>query len=628
MSMQLPLFPVHTDWSAPIGFPDLGEVFALDLETYDPEMQKRGPSWAFPGVGRIAGVSIASVLPSGNLFKGYYPVGHQYGGNMDAGMVFRWLESQMVPGRKMVCANAVYDVGWLMSRDVRINCELHDVQIMAPLLNEHMFSFALNSLGKYYLNRSKDEGLLRDAARDFGLKNAKADMHKLPPEYVGPYAEEDALLTLDLYNAMFPKIQEEGLENVYELERSLIKILVRMRLRGVRVDLPYTEDLLRQYKLERTKILNHLKHLTGVQVDEWSADSCARALMWEGIVPPKTDKGNWSVTADWLEEQPGEVAGYIKRARKLQKAEGTFLQNGILEHHEKGRVHAQFHPLRNDEGGTISGRFSGSDPNLQQIPARDPEFGPAVRKCYLPEEGDEWCAIDYSAQEPRWTVHWAGAIDAIGADIAARKYNEDPNTDYHQMVADMCGIPRKQAKAINLGLAYGMGQLKLCKSLGLPTLKVMDEAGYETEQPGEEGERLFQLYREKVPFVPALDEECQKRAKQRGFIKTYSGRKLRFKWEKKGGRGFYAKTHTALNRLIQGSSADQMKMAIVALDREGILPLVTVHDENGFSIKDRSEAKHIAEVMCNVVKLRVPNKVDVEIGPSWGHSMLAEKFEV
>lgn len=622
--MQMPLFPVQSNWSPPSELPELGELFALDLETHDPDMGVRGPSWAFPGRGRIAGVSVAD----DKGFCAYFPIGHEYGGNMDRRTVLAWVKEQVSnPRRKMVCANALYDVGWLMREGIEPLCELHDVQIMGPLLNEHLFSFSLNNLGRIYLNRKKDEDLLKTAARDFGLKNPKAEMYKLPPEYVGPYAEEDAQLTLDLYTAMWPKILREDLEEVYELERSLIIILVKMRLRGVRVDLAYAKKLRDQYFEERLECIRRMKHLTGVEVDEWSADSVATALMHEGIEPARTEKGNYSITADWLESLSSEksaVPGLILRARKLQKAYSTFIDNAVFGHHENGRIHAQFHPLRNDDGGTISGRFSGSDPNLQQIPARDPEFGPAIRKIYLPEEGEEWCAVDYSAQEPRWTVHWAKKIDAIGADYAVQKYREDADTDYHQMVADMCGIARKQAKTINLGLTYGMQGPKLCHELGLPTRMEQDQFGNMREVAGEEGEALMNLYHERVPFVKALSDRAQQRAKQVGYIKTYTGRRLRFVQERKNGRAYYGKVHAALNRLIQGSSADQMKIALRDLYKNNILPLVTVHDENGFSIKSREEAQFIEEIMLKAVELEVPNKVDVEIGRSWGHSMLGD----
>jgi DNA polymerase I-like protein with 3'-5' exonuclease and polymerase domains len=283
----------------------------------------------------------------------------------------------------------------------------------------------------------------------------------------------------------------------------------------------------------------------------------------------------------------------------------------------------------------VSGRFSSSDPNLQNIPARDPELGPLCRSLYIPEEGELWAAEDYSSQEPRLTVHFANIAKLNGGDEAAERYNTDPNTDYHQFTAELCGIPRKEAKIINLGLAYGMGEAKLCHELGIPTemIEIDDRKNpgqkRMLEVAGPEGKALLEKYHNKMPFMKGLTEMCTRRANIKGYIKTLLGRRCRFPKKdakgvtipegKPGGTRWF--TYKAMNRLIQGSAADQMKAAMLAIYREGKVPLITVHDEIGLSVKDEKEARHWAEVMENSSKITVPNKVDVEIGVNWGDSM-------
>ena len=310
------------------------------------------------------------------------------------------------------------------------------------------------------------------------------------------------------------------------------------------------------------------------------------------------------------------------RARELNKARTTFIDT-ILKHQHNGRIHAEAHSLRSDEGGTVTGRFSYSNPNLQQVPARNAEIGPMIRGLFLPEEGEQWGAFDYSSQEPRLVVHYASLLKLEGAQEFADQYNIDANTDFHQMAADIVGVPRKQAKDINLGLFYGMGKNKLAEQLGLEY---------------ENAKELFAEYHGKVPFVQQLADYVVTRASNKGLIRTLLGRKCRFdKWEPNAYGVFkpqsyedaYAEhgpaikrsfTYKALNRLIQGSAADQTKAAMVALHEEGITPLIQVHDELDISVGDPETAKRIQQVMESCVDMAIPSVVDAEFGPSWGEA--------
>jgi len=286
------------------------------------------------------------------------------------------------------------------------------------------------------------------------------------------------------------------------------------------------------------------------------------------------------------------------------------------------RIHAEIHQMRSDGGGTVTGRFSYSNPNLQQVPSRNKELGPLIRSIFVPEKGCQWGSFDYSQQEPRVLVHYAALTGGglRGADEVIESYKtEDP--DFHQAVADMAGIDRRTAKTINLGMMYGMGKGKLASSLGLNKQEVDD---------------LFSKYHNNVPFVKQLMEQATRRAEHVGYLRTLLGRKCRFdlweprafgihkalpRWEAENEYGQYLKrawTYKALNRLIQGSSADMTKKAMVDLYEEGILSHIQVHDELNCSIESEKQAKKIKEIMEQTVELKVPLKVDMKLGPSWG----------
>lgn len=634
MTIQLPFEFTTPTWAPPTHLPEnMGKLVALDTETYDPMLKTKGPSFAF-GAGYVAGWSYSDEL--GNV--GYLPVGHKYGGNIDKGPVVKWLRHLCSdPTRKLVFANATYDLGWLRAEKIDVKCEIHDVQIMAPLIDENRKWYNLNSLSKTYLNEEKTNDELDRNLRDFGLKD-KGAMYMLPPDRVGIYAEQDAVLTRRLAEVFLQRIETEQLSKVYEVERRLIPCMLDMRMRGVRVDLDYAEQLRAKYLAKEKEAIELLRKHTGYRIDQWSAPSCTLALQHDGVEWPLTTKGAPSITQDFLESlKNSESAKLILAARKYQKAAGTFIENAILGHQERGRIHAQFNQLRSDDGGTVTGRFSSSDPNLQQVPARDEELGPEIRGCFLPEEGDQWGACDYSSQEPRLTVYWAAKARVPGGREAAQQYMENPDLDYHQMTADLCGITRKAAKTINLGLAYGMGGGKLCRSLGLPSVMktitywdsyVRGEVTKDIEKAGPEGEELLNRYHEAVPFIKGLADVATAQGNKNGYIRTLLGRRCRFtRIVNRYNRESFDATHKALNKLIQSSAADQMKMAMLTLYESGEVPLLTVHDELGFSVKDEAHAKRLSQVMIDAIPLKiddelfVPNKVDVELGKSWGDSM-------
>jgi len=453
-------------------------------------------------------------------------------------------------------------------------------------------------------------------------------MWKLPPMYVGPYAEQDAAVTLKLWKALQRKIIQGDLTDIFNLESELFHVLFAMKKKGVRIDLDKAATIKVDFEKEENKVRRSLNKTCGFDLEILSPLSIAKAFDKLKIEYSKTPSGLPAFDKNFLLNQPSKFAQDIVKAREFNKARTTFVDS-ILKHAHNGRIHADVNQMRSETGGTISGRLSMQNPNLQQMPTRNQNIGPKIRELFIPEEGEEWGCFDYSQQEPRLLAHYGALVsettswEVSSVNKLVKDYNENPDTDFHQVVADMAGIDRKQAKTINLGMMYGMGRGKLGSQLGLDA---------------DDAKEVFEKYHATVPFVKALTDGTQKKAADVGEIRTLLGRVCRFDmWEpnmyglhqalkkeeaerKHGGmnRIRRAFTYRALNRLIQGSAADQTKKAMVDIFKEGITPLIQVHDELDISIYDEDQKKRIIEIMENTVPLRVPSQIDCEVGPSWG----------
>lgn len=639
--IQQPMFDPKVLWTLPrlADQPSWAGAkrIAIDLETCDPELKKTGIGVRRSGF--IAGVSFA--IDGGPAE--YLPMAHASGPNLDPQHVIQYLKDQAAVFKgELVGANLPYDLDYLAQAGVWFNSVswFRDVQVAQPLIDELQMSYSLANVAKYNGIPGKDESVLRAAAAAWGL-NPKAEMWKLPAKHVAQYAIQDVELPLQLIRRQHREIERQGLWDVYNLESKVLPVLLKMRRRGVRVDLGRLEQVETFCDVEIEKALNGIKHLTGHQLgaDELNlADAIEGALNSAGLVVGKT-KGRKNKEGIFVGQKPktdkatlGEldhdVARFIVRAKRFDKVKGTFVQS-IIRHQVAGRIHPTFRQLKGEsdfggsDNGAAFGRLSCVDPNLQQQPARDPELGPLWRSIYLPEEGALWACCDFSSQEPRIAAHYAIRTGCGGADALHAKYHADPNLDFHQMMADTIKggeagkKERSEAKAIFLGLCYGMGGAKLCHTLGLPTRWVDSKRlGRQIEVAGPEGQALFDKFDKMVPWVKQLSEKTQTAAKLRGRIVTLSGRHCRFPRKPDGSFDW---TFKALNRLIQGSAADQGKAALVALDEAGVPLQLQVHDEFDFSVPDRATAEDAAQIMVEASPISVPTKVDVEIGPNWGY---------
>ena len=609
------MFEAQTEWVKPEEFPDLrqADTIAIDLETYDPDLKSKGSGSVIKN-GKVVGISVAV-----DGYSGYFPFDHEGGGNLEKSKVIQWFTDICQSPSDKVFHNAMYDVCWIRSMGIKINGNIYDTMIAASLVNENRYRFDLNSLGWDYCGKGKNETELKAAANEWGV-DPKADMWKLPSMYVGNYAERDAELTLALWKVMQKELSDQDLGAIFELETDLFPCLVDMRFLGVKVDVERAHELKRDLTLSEEMLLHKIKKETGLDTQIWAARSIAKVFEKLNLPYERTVKTNApSFTKNFLSSHEHPLVRTIAEARELNKAHTTFIDT-IIRYQHRDRIHAGINQIRSDNGGTVTGRFSYSNPNLQQIPARNKDLGPLIRSLFVPEEGCEWGCFDYNQQEPRLVVHYA-SLDQDASVFNVKNAYAEGDADFHTIVAKMADIPRIQAKTINLGLFYGMGKAKLQAELGVSK---------------EKAEELFSVYHARVPFVKSLMKSVSNRAQQRGQIRTLLGRLCRFHlWEpnsfgmhkalpfneavQEHGPGIRrAYTYKALNKLIQGSAADMTKKSMLELYKEGIIPHIQIHDELDIYVESDKQAKRIIEIMESAVDLEIPNKVDYESGKNWG----------
>lgn len=629
----LPDIP-DTKWR-PGEFPRLekAKLIGLDTETKDLDLLEKGPGVRRDG--HIIGVSVATE----DHHSWYFPIAHEMGDNVDEAAVMRWAKNELTRAKQpKVGTNLLYDLDYLYHAGVEVTGPFYDIQVAEALLDEDADGYSLDAIGQRHLKTGKESSVLEDwVIRAYGNKNYRAELYRTPSQLVGPYAEADALLPVQIHAIQQRLLRGEKLLPIWGIECDQIPLLLDMRRRGVRVDLEKASKiearLVRLIEEETAQI----RAVAGFDIDIDTKGHLIRLFDALGLTYSKTAKGNPSFAKEFLEHHPHPVAQQIVALRKWEKFLATFIRGYILNLHVNGRIHCQFNQLHGDDYGARSGRYSSSLPNLQNIPIRDEIWGSLIRSIFLPEEGEDWAKLDWSQIEYRILTHRGRGPSA---ETARRQYRNDPTTDYHQMVSDMTGVPRKPAKNLNFGLVYGMGKAELARQLGLSL---------------EEAEPIFTLYHGKMPFVKEVYDATQTKAASDGYITTLLGRRRRFNlWEPRfwadgseNGKNFRALglpleqaqkeygprlrrayTHKALNADIQGSAADLMKKAmqdyVKNSDAYATLgaPLLTVHDELDFSVPRTRDGKaallEVKHMMEHCLKISVPIIAELETGPNWG----------
>jgi len=631
-----------TGWLPPSEYPNLSaaKVLGFDTETKDPNLTTHGPGWA-RNDGHIVGFSVSTE----DGFSWYFPIRHEIEPeyNLDPEATLKWLGSVLAnPNQPKVGANLMYDVGWLRHEGVPIAGKLYDVQFAEALLDETLYEYSLDSISRRYLDIGKETNLLYQWCADYyggKVTNEQGkNFYRAPPRLVGPYAEVDAILPNRILPIQWQRMNEQNLLPLFDLECRLMPLLIDMRYRGVRVNIERALEVADILLDREERCQDQLDELAGRHIDVYASRSIADAFDALGIPylrtapSSKAPNGNPSFRKEWLNAHESRVAQLIVDVRRYQKARSTFIENAIINKHVNGRLHTQFHPLKSDDGGTVSGRFSSRTPNLQQVPARDKELSELVRSCFLPDEFFPlWLRGDYSQIEYRLLAHYAVGR---GSDEIRQRFRDDPSTDYHEAtrqqiyaIANLL-LDRKPTKNINFGLVYGMGKPKLKRTLGVDN---------------ETGEKFFNAYHEGVPFVQETFDAATAEVEERGYSLTILGRRSRFDKfvpmydreaiplsyyaavERYGTQISRAFTHKSLNRKLQGSAADIMKKGMLEAYESGIFnelggpPHLTVHDELDTSYHPDCwrAAKRLKECMEETIQLSVPVILDVEVGPSW-----------
>lgn len=635
--MQFSFWAPESSWCPP-AIPDLmAGPIALDLETCDPRLNEIGPG-GFRKEGHVVGIAIADATR-----QYYLPINHGDGKDLPEGKVWEFLINQLALSAEtqepVIFAKASYDLEWLWwlfdrhgGRFEPHKLNIQDIQISEPLMDEEQFSYSLDSLGKKYLKTCKDTALLKDAIASFDLKG-KNDLWKLPSKFVGPYAEMDARLTYDVWVKQQEEIRKQGLEQIQRLEFDLVPVIHYMRRNGVRVDAKHQDTLARELQSKLDKGLNKINREMGCRMDLWSGPMLARLCDHYKIPYPRTPKGNPSFNSSFLDASTNPLLMQVNELRELDRLSMIFVK-GMSDYVVGGRIHADWVQIATDSDsgvrtGTRTGRMACNAPNLQQTPKRS-DVGKLIRAMYLPEEGERWLSCDYSQQEPRLIVHYAALSKDPSALEMVEAYQSNPRLDVYTYLSEAAGVERNVSKTLTLGRCYGMGKKKMAEKLRIPE---------------EEAERIIASFDEKVPFVTALAKAVKSKAESTGRIRTLLGRHAHFDyWEpidafdrrknkesvepmrgEKAARELWkginikrAHGNKALNRLIQGSAADQTKMAMLKIWRDvGKAPLMAVHDELNYSISSEEEAKEIQHIMETCVTLKIPVVADPKIGDHW-----------
>ena len=635
---------------------------AIDIETYDPNLKTKG-SGAIRKDGFVCGIAVATENDIA-----YFPLRHS---DTDIAFdridkIWQVLNEKIFQNENItkVFHNAMYDVCWIRAvTGMMIKGRIVDTMIAASVIDENRFKYSLDALSKDYLNEEKYKYDLQQKTLEWSggtVKDPMTNMHKLPASIVKEYAKQDVNLTYKLWKLFDKKIDEvlytkddgeqKTCRQIFELETKLFLCLVDMKFKGVKIDVAKAILFGRHLKKRRDQIIKAIESITTIKVDIWAAASIKKLLdhlcIKDYKVTPKSKMPQ--LPKDYLRTHNNKCLRMIAKAREYDKAVNTFIE-GLLEYVHEDRIHADINQIRSDTGGTVTGRFSMSNPNLQQIPAKG-YIGQKMRELFIPEDNCEWGSFDYSQQEPRIVVHYAIKLGLPGTENLQNEFDRD-DADFHQIVADMANISRKQAKTINLGLFYGMGRVKLQRELGLDQ---------------QQAKELFNEYHRRVPFVKQLSQELIAFSKENKLLFTLHDRFCRFdRWEttnkewnpetnrfnevplytkEQAMEAFKAEmldkykenkidanymdyferyytpafTYKALNRLIQGSAADMTKKAMVDLHQRGIIPHIQIHDELCISVTGQYMSNIIQSTMEQAIPLEVKNKVDFESGPNWG----------
>lgn len=583
---------------------------AIDIETHDPHLKEWGPG-SIRKDGYIIG--IGCYCPELNTDDFFTPTDSR---------IKELLADETIT---KIFHNGVYDLDWIMNGpnhlEVKGRCE--DTMTRETLLDSYAFSYSLDACcqRRGVIGKNKGETIDEYWRQIGGKGKAVEHLKDIPFGIVGKYCRQDCRATYNLFIAQQPLLEAQNLLNANDIECRLYPLLMDMRKNGFRINMSELFRLGDQFQEEYDSGIRELEHTYGFTEGTLSLNAAKDLYkIWkqEGLPIEYTSTGKPSFAAAVLDDCHHPIAKQVKHLKGLIKTQAFF--NSWVDLAQDSHLYPSFFPAKRDDGGTVTGRWSSQNPNLQQVPAREDKHGIEIRSLFIPEEGCLLGAFDYKQIEYRVFTHFASGEGAVEAQ---RQFNENPNTDYHQMTIDLMGWGdlgkegRHLAKNLNFGSIYGLGPKSFAVKFKQNLLHNHPERDPNNLFPV--AQSLMNEYFRKVPFVKPTCNKIMEEGQRKGYVKTLSGRRQRMPLD----NGAYK----LINYLIQGSAADLLKKGLVNAWERGVFKVLKlhaqVHDEIVFSIPKTREGyeacKMLYECMANAYQLRIPLGVDTEIGPDWGH---------
>jgi DNA polymerase-1 len=588
------LFTIHrpeTGWRPPVSLPELSRYkdLGFDTETDGTDVIND----------RAIGIGIST--PDRKNF--YLPWGHKGGGNLDKALVLRWAKREL-RGKTLHGINCKFDNHMCLNDGIDLEaqgCQWSDLAFRAGLLNEHRYSgFNLDSLSKEYLPNGERKIYPSTVdAKDFHLAAAGE---------VAERCEYDAFLALRLAEETDPLIEKEELGKVLKLENDLIYAVTYMERQGAKIDV----DKLERWRKEARKIVEEsfmsIYKAVGFKVNPNSGPDMENLFNHLGLKFPVGAEGKGSFEAKFLKTIPHPIVQQALRMRKMDSLRSKYLDKYAKAIYPGDILRYNLHQLRGDEYGTVSGRFACANVNIQQVMKVErqiKELGEdfLIRELFIPERGKTWLSADADQIEFRLFAHYANSPKLNQA------YAENPEIDFHQLVCNMirevlAEFSRSRAKGINFGKLFGMGKDKMRRELNLD----------HSDEERRLCDTLFSAYDAEFPEAKRLLNAAARAAEQRGWVKTYLGRRSHFPTKER--------LHKALNSVIQGTAADVMKQKILELyqtrhDTEFTMRM-TVHDEVDGDVPSPEHAKKVSEILnTQSFPFRVPILWSVDTGTDW-----------
>lgn len=519
--------------------------------------------------------------------------------------------------------NGVYDLNWIYNGyNIPFAGRIEDTMTREYLLDAYAGSYNLDACclrrgveGKNYIDTIdrwwKDVG---------GKGKAVEHLDEIPEPVVSRYCQQDCKATYELFQRQQKPLEDENLLYANDIEVRLYPLLMEMKRNGIRVDGVAQRKLSDELNEKYDKGMGELQRKYPFFNSLTAPTQLKRIWEIEDIPFHYTDKGNLSFDSDTLEMLDHPVAGQIKELRTLDAAIKKFVDGALMDNKIRGRIHATFYPALRDEGGTITGRFSCRDPNMQNVSAREGKYGKEIRSIFIPEEDCILLAFDYKQIEYKTFLNYACGE---GAKEARQRFISDPSTDYHQMVVDMMGWAlllgekeaRHHAKNFNFGSIYGLGVKSFAQKFRKDLMPLALQRGMTVLDLAAE---LMDDYFKKATFVRPTMRAIQNKGQTRGYVRTFAGRRQRMPADNKA--------YKLVNYLCQGGASDILKKGLVDSWEAGIFDTLkmhlTVHDENVASMPLTREGIEAAiafgDCMEQAYKIHIPITIDREAGINWG----------